>query len=144
MLRRVDGFALTRSTALADSARQVCELAKPEFKARMAVKLAVAGAFHTDFMAPAVSALEEVLKEVEIVKPRIPVISNVDAKAHSDPAVIKSILTKQVTAPVQWETMMTDLCEAGFEAGYELGPGKVLSGIMKRVDKTKVITNVEV
>ena len=118
---------------------------RPEFKARMAVKLAVAGAFHTDFMAPAVSKLEEVLKEVEVSKPRIPVISNVDAKAHSDPAVIKDILTKQVTAPVQWETIMKDLVASGYEAGYELGPGKVLSGIMKRVDKTApAIENIEV
>jgi len=123
---------------------KVMEMAKPEFKARMAVKLAVAGAFHTDFMAPAVGKLEAVLKEVEVQAPRIPVISNVDAKAHADPAVIKDILTKQVTAPVQWETIMNDLVGKGFEAGYELGPGKVLSGIMKRIDKTKVITNVEV
>ena len=124
---------------------KVVEMAKPDFKARMAVKLAVAGAFHTDFMAPAVSKLEKVLSEVEVSKPRIPVISNVDAKAHSDPAVIKDILTKQVTAPVQWETIMTDLNAAGYEAGYELGPGKVLSGIMKRVDKkAPAITNVEV
>merc|ERR1740121_931934 len=114
---------------------KVVEIAKPEFKARMAVKLAVAGAFHTDFMAPAVPALEEVLKTVEVKKPRIPVISNVDAKAHSDPAVIKDILTKQVTSPVQLETIMTDLFAKGFERGYELGPGKVLSGIMKRIDK---------
>ena len=121
------------------------ELAKPEFKARMAVKLAVAGAFHTDFMAPAVSKLEAVLQEVEVSVPRIPVVSNVDAKAHSDPAVIKDILTKQVTAPVQWETMMKELVSVGYEAGYELGPGKVLSGIMKRVDKkAPAITNVEV
>merc|ERR1719478_1439662 len=112
---------------------KVVEMAKPDFKARMAVKLAVAGAFHTDFMAP------------EVSKPRIPVISNVDAKAHSDPAVIKDILTKQVTAPVQWETIMTDLNAAGYEAGYELGPGKVLSGIMKRVDKkAPAIANIEV
>ena len=124
---------------------QVCEIAKPEFKARMAVKLAVAGAFHTDFMAPAVGTLSEVLATVEVSKPRIPVVSNVDAKAHSDPAVIKDILTKQVTAPVQWETIMTDLNAAGYEAGYELGPGKVLSGIMKRVDKkAPAIVNVEV
>ena len=124
---------------------KVVEMAKPEFKARMAVKLAVAGAFHTDFMAPAVPKLEEVLESVEVSKPRIPVISNVDAKAHSDPAVIKSILTKQVTAPVQWETIMTDLVAAGYDAGYELGPGKVLSGIMKRVDKkAPAITNIEV
>lgn len=118
-----------------DAVEKVMEMAKPDFKARMAVKLAVAGAFHTDFMAPAVKTLEEVLKEVTVSKPRIPVISNVDAKAHSDPEVIKSILTKQVTAPVQWETIMKDLIAGGYEAGYELGPGAVLSGIMKRTDK---------
>jgi len=101
------------------------EIAKPEFKARMAVQLAVAGAFHTDFMAPAVEALSEVLETVEISKPRIPVVSNVDAKAHSDPAVIKEILKMQVTAPVQWETTMTNMVEADFEKGFELGPGKV-------------------
>merc|ERR1711907_828737 len=124
---------------------KVMEIAKPDFKARMAVKLAVAGAFHTDFMAPAVAKLEEVLEGVEVVKPKIPVVSNVDAKAHSDPAVIKEILTKQVTAPVQWETIMKGLCESGFEASYELGPGKVLAGILKRVDKkAPTITNVEV
>ena len=123
---------------------KVMEIAKPEFKARMAVKLAVAGAFHTDFMAPAVAKLEDVLKEVEVSKPRIPVISNVDAKAHSDPEVIKSILTKQVTAPVQWETIMGDLVEGGMETGYELGPGKVLAGIMKRVSKKTSMVNVEV
>jgi [acyl-carrier-protein] S-malonyltransferase len=135
-------YAVSGSQAAVD---KVCEIAKPEFKARMAVKLAVAGAFHTDFMAPAVAKLEEVLNEVEVSKPRIPVVSNVDAKAHSDPAVIKSILTKQVTAPVQWETIMKDLVASGYETGYELGPGKVLSGIMKRVDKkAPAIQNIEV
>jgi len=128
-----------------DAVEKVMELAKPEFKARMAVNLAVAGAFHTDFMAPAVASLEKVLAEVEVSKPRIPVISNVDAKAHSDPAIIKDILTKQVTAPVQWETIMKELVAKGYDAGYELGPGKVLSGIMKRIDKkAPAITNVEV
>jgi len=134
-------YACSGSTA---AVAKVAEIAKPEFKARMAVKLAVAGAFHTDFMKPAVPALEAVLKEVTIVKPRIPVISNVDAKAHSDPEVIKQILAKQVTAPVQWESIMQGLIDGGFEKGYELGPGKVLAGIMKRVDKTKLIENIEV
>jgi len=134
-------YACSGATAAVD---KLAEIAKPEFKARMAVKLAVAGAFHTDFMKPAVPALEAVLKEVEIVKPRIPVISNVDAKTHSDPEVIKQILAKQVTAPVQWETIMQGLIDGGMETGYELGPGKVLAGIMKRVDKTKAIENIEV
>jgi len=122
---------------------KVVEIAKPDFKARMAVKLAVAGAFHTDFMAPAVATLGEVLESVEVTKPRIPVISNVDAKAHSDPAVIKEILTKQVTGPVQWETTMNNLLAGGMEKAYELGPGKVLSGIMKRINKKFVVENIE-
>mmetsp|Transcript_107308 Transcript_107308/g.311776 ORF Transcript_107308/g.311776 Transcript_107308/m.311776 type:complete len:215 (+) Transcript_107308:824-1468(+) len=127
-----------------DAVKKVMEIAKPEFKARMAVQLAVAGAFHTDFMAPAVEALGEVLDKVEISKPRIPVVSNVDAKPHSDPAVIKEILKTQVTAPVQWETTMTNMVEADFEKGFELGPGKVVSGVLKRISKTAVMENVEV
>ena len=53
-------------------------------------------------------------------------------------------LALQVTAPVQWETIMTEMVANGFEEGYELGPGKVLAGIMKRVDKKAKITNIEV
>ncbi|CAE7791093.1 unnamed protein product [Symbiodinium microadriaticum] len=89
-----------------EACAKLAEIAKPEFKARMAVPLAVAGAFHTDFMAPAVAKLEEVLSSVDLKKPQIPVVSNVDAKSHSDPEMIKAILAKQVTAPVQWETQM--------------------------------------
>ena len=122
----------------------VNELAKPEFKARMTVKLAVAGAFHTDFMAPAVSALEEVLEGVDIKKPRIPVISNVDAKPHSEPATIKKLLATQVTSPVLWEKTMESVLSRGFEEAFELGPGKVTAGILKRFNKSAKCTNVEV
>lgn len=122
----------------------VAEIAKPEFKARMTVKLAVAGAFHTDFMAPAVSALEDVLADVEINKPRIPVISNVDAKPHSDPETIKKLLATQVTSPVLWENTMDSVLGKDFEEAYELGPGKVTAGILKRFSKKAKCTNVEV
>lgn len=122
----------------------VAEIAKPEFKARMTVKLAVAGAFHTDFMSPAVAALEEVLADVEIKKPRIPVISNVDAKPHSDPDTIKELLATQVTSPVLWENTMDLILSKDFEKAMELGPGKVTSGILKRFSKTAECSNVEV
>jgi len=120
------------------------EIAKPDFKARMTVRLAVAGAFHTDFMAPAVSSLEEVLADVEIKKPRIPVISNVDAKPHSDPAVIKELLSTQVTSPVLWENTMASILNDGFERAVELGPGKVTAGILKRTSRKAEVSNVEV
>lgn len=134
-------YAVSGAMAACDA---VAELAKPEFKARMTVKLAVAGAFHTDFMAPAVSALEEVLEDIEIKTPRIPVISNVDAKPHSDPAVIKKLLANQVTGPVLWENTMDSVLANGFEQAYELGPGKVTAGILKRFSKTASCINVEV
>jgi [acyl-carrier-protein] S-malonyltransferase len=122
----------------------VSEIAKPEFKARMVVKLAVAGAFHTDFMKPAVSALEDVLSTVEIKKPRIPVISNVDAQPHSDPETIKKLLATQVTSPVLWENTMELMLSRGFETAYECGPGKVTAGILKRFSKEATCVNVEV
>ncbi|CAB9526441.1 Probable malonyl-CoA-acyl carrier protein transacylase, mitochondrial [Seminavis robusta] len=134
-------YAVSGASAACDS---VAELAKPEFKARMTVKLAVAGAFHTDFMAPAVSSLEDVLADVEIKKPRIPVISNVDAKPHSDPDAIKKLLATQVTSPVLWENTMDLMLGKDFEQAYELGPGKVTAGILKRFSKTAPCTNIEV
>ena len=122
---------------------KAAEIAKPDFKARMTVPLSVAGAFHTDFMSPAVAELKAVLDTVKISKPRIPVISNVDAMPHSDPAVIKAILTKQVTSPVLWENTVAAMMERGYEQGYELGPGKVVAGIVKRINKEAKLTNIE-
>ena len=91
-----------------EACQAVVEIA-PSMGARMAVPLAVAGAFHTSFMEPAVERLKKVLAEVDIKTPRIPVISNVDAKPHYDPNEIREILAKQVTNPVQWETIITTM-----------------------------------
>jgi [acyl-carrier-protein] S-malonyltransferase len=112
------------------------------FKARMTVRLAVAGAFHTKYMAPAAEKLKAALDATEIVTPRIPVVSNVDAQPHSDPATIKAILAQQLTSPVQWETTVKTLLGKGLEKSYEVGPGKVIAGIVKRIDKAADITNV--
>eukprot|EP00922_Rhytidocystis_sp_ex-Travisia-forbesii_P069845 GHVS01104305.1.p1 GENE.GHVS01104305.1~~GHVS01104305.1.p1 ORF type:complete len:331 (-),score=56.32 GHVS01104305.1:302-1294(-) len=124
--------------------RLVEKVAKPEFKARLAIPLAVAGAFHTDFMAPAVDRLNSVLDGVTITKPRIPVISNVDGKAHSDPEVIRTLLKKQIVCPVHWETSMREVLANGYEQGYELGPGAVLKGIVMRIEpaKGKTVTSI--
>eukprot|EP00252_Welwitschia_mirabilis_P014822 TRINITY_DN32863_c0_g1_i1.p1 TRINITY_DN32863_c0_g1~~TRINITY_DN32863_c0_g1_i1.p1 ORF type:complete len:400 (-),score=81.09 TRINITY_DN32863_c0_g1_i1:200-1399(-) len=112
------------------------------FKARMTVRLPVAGAFHTHFMQPAVPRLEAALAMTQIRTPRIPVISNVDAQPHSDPAAIKDILARQVTSPVQWETTLKTLLQKGLKNSYELGPGKVIAGIIKRIKKSAAIENV--
>ena len=90
---------------------KVAEIAKPEFKARMVVKLAVAGAFHTDYMQPAAEALEAGLNDTPISEPRIPVISNVNAEPHTDADSIRATLAEQLTSPVQWEKSMKTLLE---------------------------------
>ncbi|XP_030447300.2 uncharacterized protein LOC115670224 isoform X1 [Syzygium oleosum] len=121
---------------------EAVEAKAKSFKARMTVRLAVAGAFHTSFMKPAVSRLEAALAATEIKTPRIPVISNVDAKPHADPDTIKRILANQVTSPVQWETTIKTLLTKGLKKSYELGPGKVIAGIVKRMDKTAEVENI--
>ncbi|KAL3139643.1 hypothetical protein ABBQ38_003959 [Trebouxia sp. C0009 RCD-2024] len=126
-----------------DGCQAVQELAKSK-GARMTVKLAVAGAFHTAYMQPAQEELQAALAKTNIHEPRIPVISNVDAQPHSDPDVIKDILGRQLTSPVQWEKSMNTLLGKGLERSYEIGPNKVIAGIFKRIDKKHSITNVSV
>ena len=114
------------------------------FKARMTVRLAVAGAFHTSYMQPAVEKLEAALAATTISTPRIPVISNVDALPHTDPDTIKAILARQVTSPVMWENSIQTLLDRGLVESYEIGPNKVIAGILKRIDKTHPIQNITV
>ncbi|KDO67032.1 hypothetical protein CISIN_1g017236mg [Citrus sinensis] len=121
---------------------EAVEAKAKSFKARMTVRLAVAGAFHTGFMEPAVSRLEAALAATQINTPRMPVISNVDAQPHADPEVIKKILAQQVTSPVQWETTVKTLLGKGLKKSYELGPGKVIAGIVKRLDKSAEMENI--
>jgi len=99
------------------------------------VRLAVAGAFHTHLMKPADERLAEALAGVEIQSPRIPVVSNVDARPHSDPEEIRQILVRQVLNPVLWEDSVRQLLASGVDQFYEIGPGKVLRGLLKRIDR---------
>jgi [acyl-carrier-protein] S-malonyltransferase len=107
----------------------------PQLGAMKAIPLAVAGAFHTPIMRPAVQRLEEALGRVQIRPPSIPVVSNVDARPHSDPEEIRELLVRQVVEPVRWEDSMRYLLAEGFQQFYEVGPGRVLTGLMKRIDR---------
>lgn len=97
--------------------------------------LTVAGAFHTPLMSSACGQLEGVLRSVEIKSPRIPVVSNVDAKPHQDPNEIRDILVRQVTQPVLWEKCVRELMAQGCDQFFEVGPGKVLKALMKRIER---------
>jgi [acyl-carrier-protein] S-malonyltransferase len=97
--------------------------------------LAVAGAFHTEIMRPADQQLANVLDSVVIQAPRIPVISNVDAAPHCDPIEIRQALVHQVLSPVLWEDSARRLLSEGFDQFFEIGPGRVLKGLMRRIDR---------
>jgi [acyl-carrier-protein] S-malonyltransferase len=99
------------------------------------VRLPVAGAFHTDLMRPADETLASVLAGVEIRPPRVPVWSNVDARPHTEPTEIRDLLVRQVLRPVLWEETMRNLLAEGCDRFYEIGPGTVLSGLLKRVQR---------
>lgn len=99
------------------------------------IPLAVAGAFHTSIMRPADQRLAEVLATTKLRSPRIPVVSNVDALPHSDPDEIRALMIRQVLNPVQWEASMRYLVAQGVDDYHEVGPGKVLRGLLKRIDR---------
>lgn len=99
------------------------------------IPLAVAGAFHTHIMRPADQRLAEALASVALQPPRIPVVSNVDALPHSDPQEIREILVRQVLSPVRWEDSLRWMLAQGIDEFYEVGPGKVLTGLLKRISR---------
>jgi [acyl-carrier-protein] S-malonyltransferase len=107
-----------------------------------AKRLTVAGAFHTDLMKPADEAVAAALADVEMRTPRIPVWTNVDAKPHTDPEEIRRGLVRQVVQPVLWEQTMRELLAAGFDRFCEIGPGRVLAGLLKRVQRKAECVNV--
>jgi [acyl-carrier-protein] S-malonyltransferase len=86
-------------------------------------------------MEPAADMLREALDAVNFQTPRIPVYSNVDARFHTDPAEIRETLFTQLTSPVLWETSIRAMLDEGFDTFYESGPGRVLRGLMKRINR---------
>jgi [acyl-carrier-protein] S-malonyltransferase len=113
-----------------------------ELGAMKVVPLAVAGAFHSELMKPADDQLAEVLAATEIRPPRIPVYSNVDAAPHDDPDDIRRTLVAQVLQGVRWEDSMRRMLADGFDTFYEIGPGRVLTGLLKRIDRKTPCTSI--
>lgn len=107
-----------------------------------AIPLAVAGAFHTSIMCPADEALAEALSTVELRTPQIPVVSNVDAQTHTDPEEIRDLLVRQVISPVRWEDSVRVMLDNGCDDFYEVGPGKVLKGLLRRISRKTACTTI--
>jgi len=103
--------------------------------AKRALKLKVGGAFHSPLMEPARAELAEAIKNTTINAPVCPVYQNVNAKAETDPEAIKANLVAQLTAPVRWTQTVENMIADGADHFIELGPGAVLQGLIKKVNK---------
>jgi len=119
---------------------RACELAK-EKGAKRAMLLPVSAPFHCALMAPAAERMAEALADTEIAAPSLPVVANVKAEAVSDPAEIRDLLVQQVTGSVRWREGVMWMAGQGVDQLVELGAGKVLSGLAKRIDRTVTAAN---
>ena len=111
-----------------------------EAGARRALKLKVGGAFHSPCMEPARAELAEAIERTNFHTPKCPVYQNVDAKPHTDPAEIKANLIAQLTAPVRWTQTVANMVADGATEFVELGPGKVLQGLVSKVSRDVAVS----
>ena len=115
-----------------ESVDAACEQLKAR-GAKRALKLAVGGAFHSPLMEPAREELSKAIQEAEFHKPCCPVYQNVDAAPHTDPQEIKQNLIAQLTSPVRWTQSVLNMIADGAESFTEVGPGKVLQGLVGKI-----------
>ncbi len=111
--------------------------------AKRALRLKVGGAFHSPLMEPARAELAEAIAAAEFNTPVCPVYQNVDAKPHTDPAEIKENLIKQLTAPVRWTQDVQAMIADGADEFIELGPGKVLQGLVSKINKDVAVSGLQ-
>jgi [acyl-carrier-protein] S-malonyltransferase len=107
-----------------------------EAGAKRAKPLPVSAPFHTELMKPAGEKLAEAMADVKIEAPSVPVIHNVHAQSENDPEKIRALLVEQIFSPVQWTRCVQAIADAGAGSVIECGPGKVLSGLNRRIDKS--------
>lgn len=126
----------------ADAVAKAIEALK-EAGARRAVPLPVSAPFHSTLMQPAAARLKEVLDQVEFRDAAFPIVANVNAQPVTKAGEIRELLVKQAASPVRWEASMHYMINAGFDTYVEVGPGRVLTGFTRKIDKTMNALNVE-
>ncbi len=110
---------------------------------KKAVLLPVSAPFHCSLMRPAAERLAKALEDITVMELNIPVVTNVEADINRSKERVKPLLVLQVSSPVRWEESMRKMIDEGIERMIEIGPGKVLSGLMKRIDQNIEVLNIE-
>jgi [acyl-carrier-protein] S-malonyltransferase len=121
----------------AESVALLHETAK-EAGAKRVLPLKVSGAFHSPLMESAVGGFRDALEAIDIADPAFPIVSNVTAEPVSDPVAARELLVRQLTSPVRWVDSIRALAGSGVSAFLEIGPGNVLSGLVRRIDRSLV------
>ena len=124
-----------------NAVQRAIERVKQEGK--RATLLPVSAPFHSPLMKPAGARLERALEEITVRDLNVPVVTNVEAEINTSKDRVKPLLVAQVSSPVRWEESMRRMIKEGIEQVLEIGPGKVLSGLMKRIDPKIEIKNIE-
>lgn len=132
-------IVVSGEVAAVEAAMEACTAAG----AKKVVRLPVSGAFHSPLMEYALEGLKEGLAKVSFTKPQAPVIANVDAQPHDNPADFAELLAQQLVSPVRWIDSMQNAIAAGAARGIEVGSGKVLMGLMRQIDRAVTVTPVE-
>lgn len=128
-------------TGQIEACKRAADLAE-EFGAMKAIPLAVAGAFHSPMMQPAADELEKALNETELKMGDAKVIANIKADYYTSTDEIINGLVKQLVQPILWQNCMEKLLDEGFDDFYEIGPGRVLTGLMKKVNRKMKVKNI--
>jgi len=132
-------IVVSGEVAAVEAAMEACTAAG----AKKVVRLPVSGAFHSPLMEYALEGLKEGLAKVSFAKPQAPVIANVDAQPHDNPADFAELLAQQLVSPVRWIDSMQNAIAAGASKGIEVGSGKVLMGLMRQIDRAVTVSPVE-
>jgi [acyl-carrier-protein] S-malonyltransferase len=124
--------------------KAACDAALPRIEALggKGVPLNVAGAFHSEIMRSAADGLRATLAPLRLEKPRIRVVANLDADYHGDPPAIRDSLARLAYSPVRWQACMERLIADGCDAFWEVGPGRVLTSLMRKISRKTKITNI--
>ena len=128
----------------AESAVQAAMALALERGARRSVQLKVGGAFHTSFMQPAAEGMERAVTDTPFTRARPPVVANTTAEPLTDATALREELVRQLTRPVQWQRSITFLATEGVDSVVEFGPGRVLTGLVRRIDSSVSRRNISV
>ncbi len=111
--------------------------------AKQTIRLPVSGAFHTPLMREAASRFSQFLDEIDFTQPSCPIVSNVDAEYKTTGNAVKHALKRQINHPVLWEKTMKNILRRGVDVFLEVGPGRILKGLMRRIDSKAIVLETE-